>query len=323
MSSLSLAATHLLSPMTLCFVLGAVAAALRSDLKLPDAAFTTLSIYLMLAIGLKGGADLASAPVADIFWPAIAAIVLSLLIPLWVFAALRRLAGLSIVDAAALAAHYGSVSAVTFLAVLVYLDRAGIGYEPYVTALLAIMEVPAIIVALLLARRGDQGGQSLRSVVARTLTSKSVVLLLGGLCIGGIVGQEGLQPVKPLFIDLFRGVLCLFLLDLGIQAARQMGSVQRCHLGIVLFALVAPVINGMLGLGAGWLTGMSQGGAVVLATLAASASYIVAPAAVRMALPEANPALYLTAPLAITFPFNLVLGIPLFIAMAGALFQAG
>lgn len=319
MSSLSLAATHLFSPMTLCFVLGAVAAALRSDLKLPDAAFTTLSIYLMLAIGMKGGADLVSAPAGDILFPALLAIGLALLIPLWAYAVLRRVLGLGTIDAAALAAHYGSVSAVTFLAVLVYLDGAGIGYEPYVTALLAIMEVPAIIVALLLAGSGTSR-QGLGHVIARTLTSKSVVLLVGGLCIGAIVGREGLQPVKPLFVDLFRGVLCLFLLDLGIQAARQMGTLRRAHAGIVLFALAAPVLNGVLGLAAGWLAGMSQGGAVVLATLSASASYIVAPAAVRMALPEANPALYLTAPLAITFPFNLVLGIPLFIAMAGFLY---
>lgn len=319
MSSLSLAATHLFSPMTLCFVLGAVAAALRSDLKLPDAAFTTLSIYLMLAIGMKGGADLVSAPAGDILFPALLAIALALLIPLWAYAMLRRVLGLGTIDAAALAAHYGSVSAVTFLAVLVYLDGAGIGYEPYVTALLAIMEVPAIIVALLLAGSGTSR-QGLGHVIARTLTSKSVVLLVGGLCIGAIVGREGLQPVKPLFVDLFRGVLCLFLLDLGIQAARQMGTLRRAHAGIVLFALAAPVLNGVLGLAAGWLGGMSQGGAVVLATLSASASYIVAPAAVRMALPEANPALYLTAPLAITFPFNLVLGIPLFIALAGFLY---
>lgn len=320
MSSISLAADHLFSPMTLCFVLGALAAAFRSDLKLPEAAFTTLSIYLMLAIGLKGGADLASAPLVEIVWPAVAAIVLALLIPLWAYAVLRRLVGLSIVDAAALAAHYGSVSAVTFLAVLMVLETSGIAYEPYATALLAILEVPAIIVALLLAGSGGKSGQGLGDIVLRTLASKSVVLLLGGLCIGAIVGREGLQPVKPLFIDLFRGLLCLFLLDLGIQAARQAGTLRRGHAGVVLFALVAPVFNGVLGLFAGWLVGMSQGGAVVLATLAASASYIVAPAAVRMALPEANPALYLTAPLAITFPFNLVVGIPLFIAMAGGLF---
>ncbi len=320
MTSLQLAAANLFSPMTLCFVLGGFAALVRSDLRLPEPVFTALSIYLMLAIGLKGGADLATVSPAEMALPILAALVLSVMIPLWCHVALRRLAGLGARDAAALAAHYGSVSAVTFLAVLGYLDSVGMTYEPTVTALLALMEAPAIIVALLLAGPAQKQGQPLGAVLSQILASKSIVLLFGGLVIGLVVGREGLVPVKPLFGDLFRGLLCLFLLDLGRQAMERAGAWRENGLKLALFALLAPVINGGLGLTAAWLAGMSQGGAVVLATLAASASYIVAPAAVRMALPDANPGLYLTASLALTFPFNLILGIPLYAAMAAALY---
>jgi uncharacterized protein len=320
MTSLQLAAANLLSPMILCFVLGAAAAFIRSDLRLPEPVFTALAIYLMLAIGLKGGADLATVSPGAMALPIFAALTLCIVIPLWCHLALRRLAGLARRDAAALAAHYGSVSAVTFLAVLAYLDAIGMAYEPTVTALLALMETPAIVVALLLAGRGRADGQPLRAVLARILASKSVVLLFGGLVIGLIVGREGLVPVKPLFGDLFRGLLCLFLLDLGRQAMERAGGWRQNGPAIAIFAVVAPVLNAGLGLVAAWAAGMSQGGAIVMATLAASASYIVAPAAMRMALPEANPGLYLTASLALTFPFNLVIGIPLYAAMAGALY---
>jgi len=320
MTSLHLAASNLLSPVILCFVLGAVAAFFRSDLRLPEPIFTGLAIYLMLAIGLKGGADLATVSAGAMALPILAALSLCVVIPLWCHAALRRLVGLERRDAAALAAHYGSVSAVTFLAVLSYLDAIGMAYEPSVTALLALMETPAIIVALLLAGRSAKDGQPLRAVLGRILASKSVVLLFGGLVIGMIVGREGLAPVKPLFGDLFRGLLCLFLLDLGRQAMERAAGSLENGFAIAAFAIVAPILNAGLGLAAAWAAGMSQGGAIVMATLAASASYIVAPAAIRMALPDANPGLYLTASLALTFPFNLLVGIPLYAAMAGALY---
>ncbi|QCK88011.1 sodium-dependent bicarbonate transport family permease [Phreatobacter aquaticus] len=320
MVHLDLVLANLVSPITLCFVLGALAAALRSDLRIPDPVFRLLSIYLMLAIGLKGGADLARTPFADMWRPALAALALGGLIPLLCYVVLRRLAGFMVADAAALAAHYGSVSAVTFIAVLAYLDAAGLTYEGYVTALLAIMEVPAIVVALACARLAGQSGQPLSRVIRETVSGKSIVLLVGGMAIGAMVGTSGLQPVKPLFVDLFRGLLCLFMIELGIQTMERVTDLRRSGAVLVVFALVAPVVNGCLGLIAASLAGMSVGGAIVLATLAASASYIVAPAAVRMALPEANPSLYLTASLAVTFPFNLIAGIPLYGALARALY---
>lgn len=338
-----LAIANLLSPAILCFALGAFAVLLRSDLKLPDQVFAALSLYLMLSIGLRGGAELAERHLTEVALPVIGALALGCAVPLWCYALLRRVWGLSIVDAAALAAHYGSVSAVTFAAVTSLLDRQGIAFEGYAAALLAIMEVPAIVVALGLAGVARMAGRSVEvsaggaailggppsalsgsgvsSVLAEVLSSKSIVLLVGGLAIGGVVGPTGFAKVKPLFGDLFAGMLCLFMLELGRVAASHVGDFRKVGLRLAIFALLMPVLHGALGILVAHTVGMSQGGALVMGTLAASASYIAAPAAVRLALPEANPGYYLTCSLAITFPFNLVLGIPLYGIMATLLYR--
>lgn len=323
---MSLASAALLSPPVLCFGLGALACALRSNLRVPAPVFEAVSIYLLLAIGLKGGAELAETRWSDFAGPAAAALGLGLLIPLWCYAALRRLAGFSVADAASLAAHYGSVSAVTFIAVVSYLERAGTPHEGFMTAILALMEAPAIVVALVLARLAGAGGEgggtrSLGPALHEVVSAKSFLLLVGGLIIGGIIGKAGLAPVRPFFGDLFLGFLCLFLLELGIVAAEKADAAWKAGGRLFAFALIAPLVNGALGLLAGHAAGLSEGGAVVLATLAASASYIAAPAAVRLALPEANAAYSLAASLAITFPFNVVLGIPLYAAAAGMLYR--
>lgn len=323
---MSLASAALLSPPVLCFGLGALACALRSNLRVPAPVFEAVSIYLLLAIGLKGGAELAETRWSDFAGPAAAALGLGLLIPLWCYAALRRLAGFSVADAASLAAHYGSVSAVTFIAVVSYLERAGTPHEGFMTAILALMEAPAIVVALVLARLAGAGGEgggtrSLGPALHEVISAKSFLLLVGGLIIGGIIGKAGLAPVRPFFGDLFLGFLCLFLLELGIVAAEKADAAWKAGGRLFAFALIAPLVNGALGLLAGHAAGLSEGGAVVLATLAASASYIAAPAAVRLALPEANAAYSLAASLAITFPFNVVLGIPLYAAAAGMLYR--
>lgn len=322
MNLFDLLAPSLLSPPVLCFVLGVVATMLRSDLRLPEPIFNALSIYLLLAIGLKGGADLSQASLSSIALPALGAIALGLSIPLWIYLVLRRLAAFSVSDAAALAAHYGSVSAVTFIAVLGYLDATGTAYEGFVTALLAIMEIPAIIVALALARLGGAGGKQggLRTVLAEVVSGKSILLLVGGMIMGAAAGQEGLAPVRPFFVDLFRGALCLFLLELGVAAAQRLPDARRAGPALIVIAIAAPVVHAMLGLGVALLVGLSVGGAIVLATLAASASYIAAPAAVRLALPEANPGYYLGASLGLTFPFNIIIGIPLYAAAAHLLY---
>ncbi len=316
---MSLAASALLSPPVLCFGLGAVATLLRSNLRLPAPVFEAVSIYLLLSIGLKGGAELADTSFSAFALPALAAMALCIAIPLWSYAALRRLAGFNIADAASMAAHYGSVSAVTFIAVLSYLDAQGMAYEGFMTAILALMEVPAILVALLLARYAGKGS-GFAPALKEVISAKSFLLLCGGLIIGGLIGKTGLAPVRPFFGDLFLGFLCLFLLELGIVAAQRADDALRAGKPLLLFALIAPLLHGALGVWAGMAAGLSEGGAIVLGTLAASASYIAAPAAVRLALPEANAACSLAGALAITFPFNILIGIPVYAAIAQRLY---
>lgn len=318
---LDIIAANLTSPAVLCFVLGAFAVAVRSDLALPEPVFVGLSIYLMLSIGLRGGGELGAGHLSAIGAPLVAALVLACLTPVWCFVILRR--SLGPIDAAAMAAHYGSVSALTFAAVTTMLDRQGVPFEGYAAGLLAIMEVPAVVIGIAIAKRGGAGREphrGLGQVLGGVLASKSVLLLVGGLVIGLIVGPAGLVRVKPLFGDLFQGALCLFLLELGRVAALGAREFRRVGVRLAAFALVMPVVHGALGVGAAWLAGMSFGGAVVLGTLAASASYIAAPAAVRMALPQANAAFCLTCSVAITFPFNIAIGLPLYETMARALY---
>jgi uncharacterized protein len=297
-----------------------VAALLRSDLRLPEPVYQLLSIYLLLAIGLKGGVELSQASVAEVWKPVVAGFALSSLIPLWVFVAARRPGGRTVPDAAALAAHYGSVSVVTYTAGTTFLINAGIAYEGFMPTLVAVMEVPAIVVALVLARsRTVSGGSGLRGALHEVVTGRSIMLLVGGLLIGVATGPEGFATVEPLFVGLFRGLLTLFLLEMGIVAAQRFADLGRSSLFIGTFALAVPVVNGAVGAVVGAAVGLSTGGTTLLAVLAASASYIAAPAAVRIALPEANPGLYLTSAVAVTFPFNLVVGIPLYHQLAVAL----
>ncbi len=323
----------LLSPMVLAFGLGIVATLVRSDLKIPEPLYAAMTIYLLFAIGLKGGAKLDGVSFSAFAQPAMAALLLCLAIPLWSFALLRRWGRLNRTDAAAVAAHYGSVSVVTFGAGVAYLDTQGVSHEGFLPALLALMEVPGILVALLLARMATtaaapapalgivhttswDAGQMIRELLA----SKGILLLIGGMVIGLVSGPSGYAQVGPLFDAPFRGVLTLFLLELGLVAGRRLADAKSAGGFLVGFAVIMPVLHGLLGVWLGREVGLSVGGATILGTLAASASYIAAPAAVRIALPEANPALYLTSSLALTFPFNLVIGIPLYLSFAQWLF---
>jgi len=318
MASLDMLAANLLSPMLLAFLLGALGVALGTDLRLPDPVHAAISTYLLLSIGFKGGAALAVAPLAQVLPATAAALALGSAIPLWVFWLSRTWLGVAKADAGALAAHYGSVSAVTFVAATAFLDRAGAPYEGFVPALLAASEVPGIVAGLILGRSQRSG---LGPALAEVLSGRSVLLLAGGIAIGWAAGPSGLQPVAPLFVALFPGVLTLFLLDMGSIAARRLRELSRLGPKLVLFGTLLPLVHGVLGAALGIGVGMSAGGAMVLATLAASASYIAAPAAVRIGLPEANPSLTLAAVLGVTFPFNLALGLPIYHAVA--LFLAG
>lgn len=324
MSVLESLALSLLSPMVLAFLLGVVASLIRSDLKIPPEIYTALTIYLLFAIGLKGGAKLDGVTLADFWKPLAAALLLSLAIPVWSYAILRKLGRFDGVNAAALAAHYGSVSAVTFGEALVFLQLLQVSCEPYVAALLAVMEIPAIIVAIFLVGRGAaaDGSAPVSQVLRELLTSKSIVLLVGGLIIGFVSGGKGAEQVAPLFDAPFRGVLTLFLLEVGLVTGRRLPDLKHAGWRLPVFGTVMPLLHGLLGVWLGWWAGMGAGGATVLGTLAASASYIAAPAAVRVALPAASPAIYLTAALAVTFPFNVVIGIPLYYSFARWLIPA-
>ena len=297
------------------FALGAVASLARSGLRLPAAVFETLSIYLLLAIGLKGGVELSRAehglPAAEL----LGILLLGFAMPLPLYLAANRLGRLPRPDAASLAAHYGSVSVGTFAVALSYLGARAIDYEAHAPVWLVMLEVPAILVGILLARstaRGVAWGRLSREL----FLGKSVVLLVGGLAIGWLAGPEGTASIKPFFFDLFKGILALFLLEMGLIAAAQLGTLRRHGVFLVVFGVLAPLFGAMLGTVLGRALGLSTGGTIVLATLAASASYIAAPAAMRTAVPEANPALSLTASLAVTFPFNIIVGIPLYERMA-------
>ncbi|MFM8973114.1 MAG: sodium-dependent bicarbonate transport family permease, partial [Actinomycetota bacterium] len=290
MGSLELAVENLTSPPVLAFVLGALAVFIRSDLRLPDPIHTWLATYLLLAIGLKGGHVLADADGGDLLGPAVATLVLGILIPVVVFAVARRVLRLGDPDSGSLAAHYGSVSVVTFTAATVFAAGAGYSAEPVMTALVALLEIPGIIVALLLVNaRGRR--TSLRAAIHEVLTGRSVLLLAGGLVIGLVTSDAGFARIEPFFVDAFPGLLVLFLLDMGATAASRLRESRSLTPAVVAFALVAPAVIGTIGVLAGTVAGLSVGGAAVLGAMAASASYIAAPAAVRTALPDADPGL--------------------------------
>ena len=315
-SVLNLAAANLLSPMVLFFVLGLAAVIARSDLSIPGAIAKGMSLYLMLAIGFKGGAALAQHGIdGTLVWALLAGSALSALIPIIAFRILIWTTDLGRIDAAAIAAHYGSISIVTFLAAAQMLESAGVSFEGYMVAVAAAMETPAIIVALWLAKAGE--ARIDRATLREVLANGSIVLLLGSFVIGWITGPKGLESIAPFIVAPFKGILCLFLLDMGIIAGRGLQEARKSlTVSLLLFGLYMPIIGATFGLAAAQLIGLSAGGTAILMTLCASASYIAVPAAMRLALPEARPALYLPMSLAVTFPFNLTVGIPLYLAVA-------
>ncbi len=317
---LTLAAQNLISPPVLFFALGVFAALARSELAIPEAVAKALSLYLMLAIGFKGGVAAGEHGLGlDLVRVIGMAVALSFVIPLIAFALLKTTTKLSRVDQAAIAAHYGSISIVTFIAATAALNVAEIVYPGIMVAAAAAMEVPAIITALWLARRGTRnGGRTQPTPWREVLLNGSVVLLIGAFAIGMATGQRGYDDVAPFIIDPFKGVLCLFLLDMGLVAGRELRHVGRTlSPTLLLFGLYMPVVGGVLGALAATLIGLDRGGIAMLSVLTASASYIAVPAAMRLALPEAKPSLYLTLSLAVTFPFNLTIGIPFYITLAG------
>ena len=317
---------NLLSPAVLFFALGLIAALTKSDLKFPEPLYVGLTIYLLVAIGFKGGVAIAEAGIAKVWLPALAAMALGALIPLWTYPLLRFGGKLSAVDAAAIAAHYGSVSAVTFIAATNYLKAINQPFESYATAFLAVMESPAILVGVVLGKlatkqAGEKSGASIKTAMHEALFGRSIFLLGGSLIVGSLCGESGMAKVEAFFVTPFQGVLALFLLEMGLVAGRRLGDLKKVGPFLLGFGIVVPLINGALGVYLGKLTGLELGGATLLGVLSASASYIAAPAAIRMSLPDANPTLYLTSSLAITFPFNITLGIPIYLEIARKLYS--
>ena len=318
---LSLAATNLISPIILSFVLGVTAALARSDLTIPEAVAKGMSIYLLFAIGFKGGAGVAENGIdAQLVATLLAGLVLSFTLPFIAFMLLKVLTKLDTVDRAAVAAHYGSISIVTFVAATSVLESRGVLAEGYMVAVAAVMEAPAILSALWLISRSGGQTQSQPGLYREILLNGSIVLLVGSFLIGGITGADGLTKIAPFIVAPFQGVLCLFLLDMGLVAGRGLRD-SRHDLGggAIIFGILMPLVGSLIGLVGALLAGLSPGGAALLMTLAASASYIAVPAAMRVALPEARPSIYLTLSLGVTFPFNLTVGIPLYTAISTAI----
>lgn len=315
--------SNLLNPPILFFLLGAVATAVRSDLDLPAPIPRLLSLYLLLSIGFKGGVTLSQNGSGQAVWVLLATVAMSALMPLYMFWILRR--KLDRPNAAALAATYASVSAVTFIAASVFLDRIGQSYSGFMVAGLALMEWPAIITGVALARwggnAGDSGAARLTAgmLIRESVLNGSVLLLIGSLVIGFVTGQRNAEMLRPFTDGIFYGMLSLFLLDMGIVAARRLSALKPLGLSLVAFAIGLPVVNGAIGMAlARWIS-VAPGDALLFVALCASASYIAAPAAIRQAVPDADPAVYVTLPLAVTFPFNVIVGIPLYMSVINLL----
>jgi uncharacterized protein len=308
----------LLSPVILFFMLGVLAAALRSDLAIPETIAKGMSIYLMAAIGLKGGTEVAeSGLTGGLLLAALIGVALSCLIPIWAYGALRSFGKLDSVNAGAIAAHYGSVSVVTFAAGTEMLQASGLAAPGYMVAVLALMETPAIVAGLMLARRGGaKATQSRGDLLHETLLNGPVVLLMGAFVIGLIAGKDGVKPVAPFFEAGFRGVLCLFLLDMGLIAMRRLRETRSLTSKLVMLGIAFPIVNAALAIAVAAVCGLDAPTAATLGILAASASYIAVPAAMRLALPQADSGLSLAMSLAVTFPFNILIGIPLYTMIA-------
>lgn len=308
--------TSFLSPLVLAFLVGMAATLIRSELEFPQPVLNAISIYLVFSIALQGGTELAAVSFSSIAAPVLATLALVIFVPLFVYFLARRFIGLDIPNAAGIAALYGSVSSVTFFAALSLAEKLNTPADPFMPVLVSLMEW-GILVSLFIARWRMQRASAdasvpLREILVDTLRGRSVILLVGGLLIGYLIGESGFAPIKPVFQDGFRGILTLFLLEMGMVAARQLREFFKLGPRLLVFGIGVPILHGVLGVCLGTFAGLSLGGSFVLGAITASASYIDAPAAVRASLPQANPSIYLTSSLGITFPFNLLIGLPLY-----------
>lgn len=318
MDLFDLALGNLTSPIILSFALGLFAALARSDLSIPEAVAKGMSIYLLFAIGFKGGVAVNEAGLsATLIGALVAGAVLSFALPFVAYVMLRAMTALSALDAAAVAAHYGSISIVTFVAGTSVLESAGLAYDGWMVAVAAVMEAPAILSALWLVARSGDGRQMDGDLWREILLNGSIVLLVGSFVIGWITGTEGLARISSFIVSPFQGVLCLFLLDMGLVAGRGLREARGIlRPGLLAFGILMPLIGACAGALSGVALGLGTGSVMLFMVLGASASYIAVPAAMRVALPEANPSIYLTLSLGVTFPFNLTLGLAIYLSVA-------
>lgn len=323
---------NLMSPVVLFFVLGIAAALVKSDLAFPKALSDALSIYLLIAIGLKGGIELANYSIESVFAPILGALFLGTIIPFLALGAMKMI-GMDLKNAIGIAATYGSISIVTYGAAVAFMDQTGTPYEGFMNALVVLMESPAILVSLLLLKvlenKKELSGYTQRAgfvafpsglidkeVIRESLFGKSILLLMGSLVIGWVLGESAIPAVKPLFIDLYGSILILFLLNMGLIAGQRLPEMKKYGVKLLAFGMIAPLVFGTIGVLVGSMIGLSLGGTALMGVLAGSASYIAAPAALKTSVPEANPSIYLGLSLGVTFPFNLIIGIPVYFEIA-------
>lgn len=323
---------HLSSPMILSFLLGVFARGIRSPFRLPKDLYQSLAIYLLFSIGLKGGVELSVSSFAALFWPAMVTLLLGCVTPLSAYFFCRQIGQFSPIDSAALAAHYGSVSAVTFIGATQFVNQLGLPSEGFMLTLLTLLESPGIQIAVALGLWSEQFQslltqstgekrfsllwKAMHAVFAEVIASQSMILLVGGLFVGYLMEEKGYEPIRPFFDAGFKGALCLFLLEMGITAGGQLTDLKQVQVPLIFLSIFLPLLHGSLGVFLGSWAGLSIGGSTILGTMAASASYIAAPSAVQIALPSARLGYCLTASLALTFPFNMIIGIPLYYRLA-------
>ena len=339
MDILQLIQANLLTPIILFFLFGIIAARIKSDLKIPEAISEFLPIYLLAAIGLHGGIEMRNTGFENMLIPMFVAIGLSLLFTLNHYQILKRLGKFNIFDSYALASTYGAVGAVHFSVGLSFLKNQGVSSEGYIAAILAVLEPLAFILAIFMTNMavskqikakkqsftGDdseidvgltQTKTKLTKVLHESITGKAIVILLGSIVIGYIIGEEGFEPIKIVFDDMFTGAIVIFMVEMGIIAGQRLDDIKKVGVFLTAFAIIIPVFNGTIGVLVSTAIGLSVGGAVMFGLLMASASFIAAPAVLRHAIPQAKPSLYITSALGITFPFNIIVTLPLLFALS-------
>ena len=300
-----------IDPVIWFFLFGLLAGALKSELRLPSQIYDFVSMLLLLTIGLKGGIELADQPFGLLLPQIITIVAAGFLLPLIIFPVLKSVGKFSREDSASIAAHYGSVSVGTFAVAVAYMNARNIAFEEHMALFVVLLEIPAILVGIVLAK-GLTKNMQWSNVAHEVMLGKGVMFLIGGLIIGWLSGPSGIESISPLFFDLFKGILALFLLEMGLITSAQLSSLKRYGVFLVCFGIITPLCFSVIGAIVGLSVGLSVGGGAILATLFASASYIAVPAAMRISVPEANPTLSLTASLGITFPFNILIGIPVY-----------